>query len=106
MDSSDMNLGPSLSVDKMSLVAQESEVPPVDKTLTRVVVLMRLLGWIWLIALVATTAQNPEASRSVLLGTVVLGTAGTGITLLAVRRGFLGDVWYAELESLIHKESK
>ena len=63
---------------------------------------MRLLGWIWLIALVVTTAiQVPEANRALLTGAALTATAGTGVTLLAVRRGFLGEVWYAVFDGAI-----
>jgi signal transduction histidine kinase len=83
-------------------VDEGTSVPPVDRTLTRVVVLMRLLGWAWLIALVATTAIGvPEANGALLAGTALTATAGTGVTLLAARRGFLGDLWYIVFDGAI-----
>ncbi|MEE8374968.1 MAG: ATP-binding protein [Acidimicrobiia bacterium] len=79
-----------------------ASVPPVNQTLTRVVVLLRLLGWVWLIALVVTTAfRIPEANSIVLTATAVTATAGLGLTLLAVRKGFLGEVWYAVLDGAV-----
>ncbi|MCZ6662471.1 MAG: hypothetical protein O6951_06045 [Actinobacteria bacterium] len=76
-------------------VDEGTRVPPVNQTLTRVVVLMRLLGWAWLIALVAVTAVgHSEANSVVLVAAALIATAGAGVMLLAVKRGFLGDIWY------------
>ncbi len=92
----------SLSVGVMTTTDEGTSVPPVNETLTRVVVLLRLLGWIWLVALVVTTAfRIPEANRVVLTATAVTATAGLGLTLLAVRKGFLGEVWYAVLDGAV-----
>jgi signal transduction histidine kinase len=77
-------------------------VPPVEATLIRVVILMRLLGWAWLVVLVATTAMSDrEVDRGVLWGAVALATIGTGLMLLAVRNDFLGRYWYAALDGAI-----
>lgn len=79
-----------------------TDVPPVNETLTRVVVLMRLLGWAWLVALVVTTMLNvEEANEAVLAGAALIATAGAGITLLAVKRGFLGEPWYVVFDGAI-----
>ena len=80
----------------------ESTVPPVEKTLVRVVLLMRLLGWAWLVLLVLTTAvADTGADGAILLMTVLVGTAGAGLLVVAVNRGFLGKVWYMALDGLI-----
>ena len=69
---------------------------PVDRTLTRVVLLMRLLGWGWLMLLaIAALSTNGEIDTTVLLATMVVATAGTALTVLAARRRFLGSPWYA-----------
>ena len=97
----DMNGALSLTVWLMT-VDVGTDVPPVNETLTRVVVLMRLLGWVWLIALVVTTMLNVEqANEAVLAGAALIATAGAGITLLAVKRGFLGEPWYAVFDGAI-----
>lgn len=97
----DMNGALSLTVWLMT-VDVGTDVPPVNETLTRVVVLMRLLGWAWLIALVVTTMLDvKEANKAVLAGAAVIATAGAGITLLAVKRGFLGEPWYAVFDGVI-----
>jgi len=73
----DIRYAHTLSFGSMTTAATESNVPPVDRTLTRVVVLLRLLGWIWLMALVTTTAiRMPDANRAVLIGAALVATAG------------------------------
>lgn len=78
-------------------------MPPVDRTLTRVVVLMRVLGWAWLVVLsvVAVVAEDQEPDPVFLVSIVVVATLGTGLTLLASARGFLGDGWYVFLDAAI-----
>ena len=101
MAPADMNGALSLTVWLMT-VDVGTDVPPVNETLTRVVVLMRLLGWAWLVALVVTTMLNVEqANEAVLAGAALIATAGAGITLLAVKRGFLGEPWYVVFDGAI-----
>jgi len=102
LDSVDTTKPPSLTVDDMKSPEAGSPVPPVERTLVRVVVLMRLLGWAWLVALVITTAlEDTGADGVMLLITAVAGTIGMGLLLLAVSRGFLGEVWFAVVDGLI-----
>lgn len=76
---------------------------PVDRTLTRVVILMRLLGWAWLIILaaVAITTGGPQLDDGVVIATMVVATAGAALTLLIARKGGLGSPWYLALDALI-----
>lgn len=98
----DIRYACSLSFGSMTTADTETNVPPVDRTLTRVVILLRLLGWIWLIALVMTTAiRMPEANPAILFGAALVATAGLGVTFLAANRGFLGEVWYVVLDGAI-----
>ena len=98
----DIRYAHTLSFGSMTTAATESNVPPVDRTLTRVVVLLRLLGWIWLMALVTTTAiRMPDANRAVLIGAALVATAGLGVTLLAASKGFLGEIWYVLADGVI-----
>lgn len=80
-----------------------SPVPPVDQTLTRVVLLMRLLGWIWLmiLAIVVLGSETGDLDSGVVWGTIALSSAGTGVTVLAARRGFLGEGWYVVFDAAI-----
>jgi signal transduction histidine kinase len=79
-----------------------STVPPVERTMVRVVLLMRLLGWVWLVLLVLTTAvADTGADGAILFTTVLVGTVGAVLLVVAVNRGFLGQVWYMVLDGLI-----
>jgi signal transduction histidine kinase len=79
-------------------------VPPVDATLTWVVLLMRLLGWIWMLALSLTvitgnrSAGTRAPNTSTLLIAMAVATLGTALMVVASRRGFLGSLWYVALD--------
>jgi signal transduction histidine kinase len=75
---------------------------PVDRTLTRVVLLMRLLGWGWLMLLaIAALNTDGDIDTTVLVATMIVATAGTGMTVLAARRRLLGETWYLLVDAAI-----
>jgi signal transduction histidine kinase len=76
---------------------------PVDRTLVRVVLLMRLLGWAWLMILTiaAFSGDRDVIDVNVLAGTMVVGTAGTALTVLAARRRVLDKPWYLLVDASI-----
>ena len=76
---------------------------PVDRTLTRVVLLMRLLGWAWLIVLTVSVlaTRRGKVEVTVLAATMVLATLGAGLTVFAARRRFLASPWYATGDAAI-----
>lgn len=76
---------------------------PVDRTLIRVVLLMRLLGWVWLLilALAVLGTDTGAGDVRILVGTMAFATIGTGLTYLATRRGFLSATWYIVLDGVI-----
>jgi signal transduction histidine kinase len=77
-------------------------MPPVEKTLVRVVLLMRLLGWAWLLLLVVTTAlADNGADGAILFTSGLVATAGAVLLVVAANRGFLGQLWYMVLDGLI-----
>ncbi|MCI0677844.1 MAG: hypothetical protein L0Z63_02210 [Actinobacteria bacterium] len=80
-----------------------ADVLPIDRTLTRVVLLMRLLGWAWMVILVvvAMVTSSPEPDARFLIGALVIGTAGTGLTLLAAARRFLGTPLYVAFDGVL-----
>lgn len=85
---------------------RDEPVLPVNTTLTRVVLLMRLLGGLWLliiavVALAGAPRDNPELNVAVVVGLMAIATGGTALTFLAARRGFLGETWYVILDSAI-----
>jgi len=72
-------------------------VAPVDRTLARVVLLLRLLGWVWMVALTLTALRSdrsPFPDDAVLVGAIALATFSTILMMLAVRLGFLAAPWY------------
>jgi len=80
-----------------------ANTPPVDLTLARVVLLMRLLGWVWMVALALTVlnGDQPPQEPAVIYGAIALATVGTALMLVAVRMGFLGSIWYVALDGVI-----
>lgn len=76
---------------------------PVDTTLTRVVLLMRLLGGVWLliIAVVVLAGDAPGLSVGMVVALMVVAAAGTAVTFLAAKRGFLAETWYLVFDSAI-----
>ena len=92
---------PANSVSAVSSTA-EQRVPIVESTLSRIVILMRLLGWLWSVMLVVTTALGDgPANTAVLIGAVVLATVGAGLLFHAVRAGWLYKKWFAVLDGVI-----
>jgi signal transduction histidine kinase len=84
----------------------DTRILPVDRTLTRVVLLMRLLGGAWLliiaVVVLAGTPQNNENLRvPIVIGLMAIATAGTALTFVAAKRRFLGEPWYVLLDSAI-----
>ena len=69
-----------------------SEVSPVQHTLRWVVVLCRLVGWAWSIAIIAATLQsNPDVNRGAAVAAASLGTIWAGLTIVGARGDrFLG----------------
>lgn len=75
---------------------------PLDATLVRVVLLMRALGWAWLMVLgVVTLVTRPNAEEPLVIGSMVLATAGTVVTMLAGRRGFLANPIYVGADGVL-----
>lgn len=82
---------------------REPDRLPVDRTLARVVLLMRLLGWAWLMVLTVAvlTAERDDVDVAVLVTTMAVATLGTVFTLFAARQGFLASAWYAGADAVI-----
>jgi signal transduction histidine kinase len=71
-------------------------VPSVNDTLRRVVLVFRILGWLWMTMLVITTLlTDPDANRSVIVAAEVIATIWTVVTIWAARTpGMLGSWWF------------
>jgi signal transduction histidine kinase len=96
------------SVEDVKPAGDESEpIPPVRATLTWVVLLMRLLGWIWMLALALTVVTQDQSlrtqmpNRTTLIWAMATATVGTALMLLASSRGFLASLWYVALDGVI-----
>lgn len=63
---------------------------------------MRLLGGVWLLIIaVVVLVGDAGVDAGLVVGIMVLGTAGTVLTFLAARRGFLADPRYVILDSAL-----
>lgn len=83
MVDSDINGGVAISV---------GNLPPDDITrslewrMRRFLIIMRVLGWFWMLLLVATTlASDDGADRAITIGAMVLATVWTGVTWWAAQ---------------------
>lgn len=79
-------------------------LPAIDQTLKRVVLLMRLLGWVWLMILVPVALADAAAdsNASILAGAAVAGTGGAVLMIFAVQRNFLGSSWYVVVDGVLN----
>lgn len=63
---------------------------------------MRILGWVWLMLLVTTTAMADEGANGwVLAGSAAVATLGGGFLFIAVRNGYLGTIWFMVVDGVI-----
>ena len=83
--------------------ADGTDLKPLDVTLVRVVLLMRALGWAWLMVLgVVTLVTGPDDLDAVLVAaSMVVATAGAIVTVVAARRGFLGNPVYVAADGVV-----
>ncbi|HSL25739.1 MAG TPA: ATP-binding protein [Acidimicrobiia bacterium] len=80
-----------------------TEIPPVQHTLRWIVVMFRLLGWVWSVALILVTLHTqPQTSRMVLVGAGVLATVWAGLTVGAGHRDrYLLNPVFATIDGLV-----
>ena len=73
-----------------------TSVPSVNDTLRRIVVVFRVLGWLWMSLLVLTTViTDPGANRTVVIAAETLATVWTLATIWAARTpGIMGSRWF------------
>lgn len=76
---------------------------PLDSTLVRVVLLMRGLGWAWLIVLgIVTLVTGPDdLDTGIVVASMVVATGGTLLTAMAARRGFLDNPLYVAGDGVV-----
>ena len=83
---------------QMQAYTGETAIPPADRTLERITLMMRILGWVWLLLLSYTRLD--DGNSTIILGAMALGTAGVVGVMAAIRSGFLGASWFAALDGL------
>ena len=76
---------------------------PLDATLRRLVVVFRILGWLWMLLLVVLTLfADSGATGSIVVGAAVMATAWTAVVLLvAARTDYLGSLWFVALDGVV-----
>lgn len=76
---------------------------PVDRTLRRFVVLIRVLTWVWMALLVAAVpGTDAGANRAVTAGAMLLATLGMGATLWAARTPKrLASTWFVVADVVV-----
>jgi signal transduction histidine kinase len=85
------------------VMSNASGLKTLDATLVRVVLLMRGLGWVWLMVLGAVSlVTGPEdLSTGIVVVSLVVATAGMAMTMVAGRRGFLGSPVYVSADGVL-----
>jgi signal transduction histidine kinase len=80
-----------------------ADLKPLDTTLVRVVLLMRGLGWVWLmvLALVTLVTGPPDLDSGIVIASMVVATAGAVVTVVAAQRGFLGNPLYVAADGIV-----
>lgn len=80
-----------------------TDLKPLDATLVRVVLLMRGLGWAWLMVLaVVTLVTKPnDVDAGLIVASMVVATVGTIVAAVAGRQGFLGNSVYVVADGVV-----
>ncbi|MDJ0791115.1 MAG: hypothetical protein QNJ71_04380 [Acidimicrobiia bacterium] len=74
-----------------------------EANLRRLVLIIRLLGWLWMLLLViATLATDEEADPVITVAAMAAATAWTGVTWWAARhRSILGAAWFVAADLVV-----
>lgn len=74
----------------------------VNGTLRRLVVIFRVLAWVWMLILVSMTLSlDDAANRGVVIGAMGLATVWVGVTWWSARSGAIGTLWFAAVDGLV-----
>ena len=76
---------------------------PLDAALRRLVVVFRILGWLWMSLLVVLTlAADAGANQSIVVGSAITATLWTGVVVLvAARTNYLGSWWFVVTDGVV-----
>jgi signal transduction histidine kinase len=74
-----------------------------EKSMRQLVMIMRGLGWFWMLLLVVATLMiDPEANRPITIGAMTLATVWTGVTWWAHKtRSRLGSTWFMVADGVV-----
>jgi len=74
-----------------------------EMSMRRLVMIMRGLGWFWMLLLVVATLMiDPDADRTIVIGAMALATVWTGVTWWAhKRRSRLGSAWFMVSDGVV-----
>lgn len=74
-----------------------------EKSMRQLVMIMRGLGWFWMLLLViATLLIDPDADRAITIGAMALATVWTGVTWWAHKTGSrLGSTWFMVADGVV-----
>jgi signal transduction histidine kinase len=80
-----------------------ADLKPLDTTLVRVVLLMRGLGWAWLMVLAAVTLVTgpDDLDSGIVVASMLVATAGAIVTLVASQRRLLGNPLYVAADGVV-----
>ena len=80
-----------------------TEITSIDQTLRWIVLMFRLMGWLWCMALIVVAIDRfPHADRQILIAMGALVTSLTTFTVVAARRGdFLGSSWFVWADGVV-----
>ena len=74
----------------------------VNETLRRVVIIFRVLAWVWMLTLVIITLVTDEdAHVAITVGAITLATIWVGVTVWAARAGFLGTWVFVAVDGVV-----
>jgi signal transduction histidine kinase len=74
-----------------------------EMSMRRLVMIMRSLGWFWMLLLViATLLTDPQANKVIVIGAMALATVWTGVTWWAhKKRSRLGSTWFMVADGVV-----
>lgn len=84
---------------EMQGLGADTKIPPADRTLERITLMMRILGWVWLLLLSYTRLDDGDSA--IILAAMALGSAGVVGVIAAIRGGFLGAKWFAIVDGFV-----
>lgn len=75
----------------------------IERALIRLAVIARIVGWVWMLMLVVVTLTvNSDVDKVIVIGSMVLATAWTGVSVWAARDRFVfGSAWFVWTDAVV-----